>query len=226
MAEFIEALDTAVGDMPLADLKSLIRDIRKEVREVEAMDQMATTGITVLPAHKQAPPSIDPVINVMAQASHGTGVSVPTPLPSGPLPAPPPMEEPPAPAKPLQPLPQPVSDEREVYARDTRPRIRLIEESGSNVSVYLQPLGCGYLLDPKTSIGRYSENNIVIRSARVSRHHAEVTLEADNWYIKDLNSNSGTWIEGERIISPRLLKDGDEIQVADYCFVFNWSGLP
>ena len=225
MAEFIESLDTAVGDMPLADLKSLIRGIRKEVREVEAMDQMATTGITVLPAHKQAPPTIDPVINVMAQASHGTGVSVPTPSPSGPLPAPPSMEEPPAPAKPLQPLPQPVSDEKEVYARDTRPRIRLIEESGSTVSVYLQPLGCGYLLDPKTSIGRYSENNIVIRSARVSRHHAEVTLEADNWYIKDLNSNSGTWIEGERIISPRLLKDGDEIQVADYCFVFNRSEL-
>ncbi|KAI9140326.1 hypothetical protein BKA69DRAFT_1125752 [Paraphysoderma sedebokerense] len=66
-------------------------------------------------------------------------------------------------------------------------------------------------------------NCITFRSKVVSRQHAELWSEGDNFYIRDTKSSSGTFINNVRISpanqesKPFLLKDGDVVQLGvDY----------
>jgi hypothetical protein len=70
------------------------------------------------------------------------------------------------------------------------------------------------LAKPLTSIGRWGDNEVVIEDRWVSRYHAEVHHERDQYVVHDLGSKNGTLINGQRITAPTALADGDEIQVA------------
>jgi DNA-binding winged helix-turn-helix (wHTH) protein len=63
-------------------------------------------------------------------------------------------------------------------------------------------------------IGRGKECDIVLSEQQVSRQHIKIKLVGEAYYIEDLNSRNGTWLNGEQISGERLLKDGDEIHVA------------
>jgi adenylate cyclase len=61
-------------------------------------------------------------------------------------------------------------------------------------------------------LGRDDANDLVLELASVSRNHALVyCLEAGIYYINDLNSFNGTFVNGSRVSAPTLLKDGDSI---------------
>lgn len=64
-------------------------------------------------------------------------------------------------------------------------------------------------------IGRGAECDIVIPERRISREHVRVwrAVEGD-YFVEDLNSKNGTHVNGERLEIPRLLTEGDEIQIA------------
>ena len=49
------------------------------------------------------------------------------------------------------------------------------------------------------TIGRASDNDIVLADVRVSRHHARLTREGNHFRLTDLKSSNGTWINGRRI---------------------------
>lgn len=49
------------------------------------------------------------------------------------------------------------------------------------------------------SIGRGDDSDIVVVGPQVSRKHARLVHEGDAWFIEDLNSANGTFINGERI---------------------------
>jgi len=70
------------------------------------------------------------------------------------------------------------------------------------------------LASPVTSIGRWEDNDLVIQDRWVSRHHAEVGREKDQYVLHDLDSKNGTSVNGQRIDAPTVLADGDQIQVA------------
>jgi pSer/pThr/pTyr-binding forkhead associated (FHA) protein len=53
-------------------------------------------------------------------------------------------------------------------------------------------------------IGRSKDNDIVLDHLSVSRHHAEVRREDDNWVIADLESANGTYVNGQRITTVPL----------------------
>lgn len=65
-------------------------------------------------------------------------------------------------------------------------------------------------------IGRGSEDvQIVIPSAEVSRKHALITRMEDRFFLTDLASSNGTFLNGERIgPEPVALQPGDEIQLS------------
>ncbi|HSJ55129.1 MAG TPA: FHA domain-containing protein [Anaerolineae bacterium] len=65
-----------------------------------------------------------------------------------------------------------------------------------------------------TTIGRWQDNEVVIDDRWVSRHHARVRREGDQYLVEDLGSKNGTLVNGRRISGPTLLADGDEIQVS------------
>jgi len=70
------------------------------------------------------------------------------------------------------------------------------------------------LAAPVTAIGRWQDNDVVVDDRWVSRHHARVRREGDQYLVEDLGSKNGTLVNGRRITGPMLLSDGDEIQVA------------
>ena len=66
---------------------------------------------------------------------------------------------------------------------------------------------------PVTEIGRWDDNDVVIDDRWVSRYHAQVRREGDEYVVQDLGSKNGTLVNGRRIAGPLNLSDGDEIQV-------------
>lgn len=53
-------------------------------------------------------------------------------------------------------------------------------------------------------IGRDESSDLCIDDTRVSREHARVYFEDDHWWIRDLASRNGTFINGESITQDRL----------------------
>ena len=55
----------------------------------------------------------------------------------------------------------------------------------------------------------------------ISRHHAEIYREGETFWIRDLESTNGTFVDGEGPITrPRPLKDGTRIRFASIAFEF------
>ncbi|MBN1955112.1 MAG: FHA domain-containing protein [Anaerolineae bacterium] len=65
-------------------------------------------------------------------------------------------------------------------------------------------------------IGRGSDCDITLPKRQVSRHHARIERRSDGFFVlRDLGSKNGTYVNGEEVSGPpRILQDGDEIQIA------------
>jgi sigma-B regulation protein RsbU (phosphoserine phosphatase) len=59
-------------------------------------------------------------------------------------------------------------------------------------------------------IGRQGDNHLVLRDNRASRNHARIFTENGRYYIEDLNSRHGVYVNGERITRQQLA-DSDRI---------------
>ncbi|MCX6079189.1 MAG: FHA domain-containing protein [Chloroflexi bacterium] len=90
---------------------------------------------------------------------------------------------------------------------------------------------CPTLIDPSGQehplhenlirIGRDMENEVVVVSKRASREHAHITREGRRVFLDDKNSTNGTYLNGERIQTKSLLRDGDRIGIGEVTFLFH-----
>jgi two-component system, cell cycle response regulator len=81
-------------------------------------------------------------------------------------------------------------------------------------------LGHRYPLEPSPegiTVGRHSENTIVLGSDGVSRRHARFEQRADGWWVVDSGSTHGTFVNEEQV-QGALLHPGDRIRVGDTIF--------
>jgi len=73
--------------------------------------------------------------------------------------------------------------------------------------------GSVFALDAINTLGRDVNNTVVVDDAFASGRHAGLTYRGRSWYLEDLGSTNGTWLNGERVVAPMLLGWGDEVQV-------------
>jgi hypothetical protein len=77
------------------------------------------------------------------------------------------------------------------------------------------------LVGHRVTVGRNPTNDIVLDGdSYVSSTHAILERVANGWSILDLTSRNGTYINGERISSPRILRTGDELRIGRTCLRF------
>jgi EAL domain-containing protein (putative c-di-GMP-specific phosphodiesterase class I) len=77
-------------------------------------------------------------------------------------------------------------------------------------------------------IGRRTEIELPLYDPRVSQLHAEIFQDRDDIYIRDLASTNGTFVNGNKVTEPTLLRSGDVIRlaVAEFRFVYGESSMP
>ncbi|HHW57241.1 MAG TPA: FHA domain-containing protein [Clostridia bacterium] len=66
-----------------------------------------------------------------------------------------------------------------------------------------------------TTIGRSDECDIVIESPYVSAKHAIIRKKGRKFYIQDLNSTNGTFVNGKRIKGIAKIRNNDIITLGD-----------
>ena len=75
------------------------------------------------------------------------------------------------------------------------------------------PPGATFALDAITSLGRDVNNSIVLDDEFASATHAALTYRGRAWYVEDLGSTNGTYLNGSRVDALSPLAFGDEIQL-------------
>ena len=81
------------------------------------------------------------------------------------------------------------------------------------------------LSEQTTTIGRLAENALQIEDASVSSSHAEIFAENDRFFVRDLGSTNGTFLNGEKI-EKSLLHEGDELRFGSVITRFGISEAP
>ena len=64
-------------------------------------------------------------------------------------------------------------------------------------------------------IGRDSSSGVPINDAEVSRKHARLIFQGGKYVIEDLGSTNGTFVNGQRLVSPVVLKSGDVVSLGE-----------
>ena len=75
----------------------------------------------------------------------------------------------------------------------------------------------------RTVMGRHPDCQVVIDVGAVSRQHAAVAREGNEYYLEDLSSRNGTFLNEEptKIEGRRLLKPGDVVRVCEVSFTLH-----
>ncbi len=82
------------------------------------------------------------------------------------------------------------------------------------------PDGSSVPLGDALRIGRTSSNQLVLDDGLVSRHHASIQRIGDSFWVIDLGSSNGTFLNGQQIIQPGRLGDKDTIRIGSISLVF------
>ena len=71
------------------------------------------------------------------------------------------------------------------------------------------------------TIGRSKKCDIYINNPYLSKVHAQITFEEGRFYITDMESTNGTYLNGNKLgTHPVRLRDNDKITFGDLIFLF------
>jgi pSer/pThr/pTyr-binding forkhead associated (FHA) protein len=69
-------------------------------------------------------------------------------------------------------------------------------------------------------IGRHPYNEVSVSDGAVSRYHCWITATGQGFFIEDLASSNGTWVNERQVTSRTPLKTGDVIRVGVTRIIF------
>jgi len=76
--------------------------------------------------------------------------------------------------------------------------------------------GASFTLEgDQLTIGRDATNEITINDAEISRRHARLTFQGGKYVLEDLGSTNGTFVNGQRLAGPRVLKAGEVVSFGE-----------
>jgi pSer/pThr/pTyr-binding forkhead associated (FHA) protein len=66
---------------------------------------------------------------------------------------------------------------------------------------------------PRRTVGSSAESDLVVDDPSVSRTHALLEQLGAAWFVEDLGSRNGTYLNGQRITGRRVVRPGDELRL-------------
>jgi hypothetical protein len=92
-------------------------------------------------------------------------------------------------------------------------RLVVVESPGGEPAA-----GRSFGLDVITPLGRDVNNAIVIEDQFASTEHAVLTYRGRSWYLEDLDSTNGSYINGQPVDGVAAMNYGDELQIGQVRF--------
>jgi len=77
-----------------------------------------------------------------------------------------------------------------------------------------------YIIDGDIKLGRQNNNDVVIKDQYVSKEHFQIVEDEKEYYLEDLESVNGTYLNGDKLYDIVKLKDGDIIRIGKIEFLF------
>ena len=62
-------------------------------------------------------------------------------------------------------------------------------------------------------MGRAPECELLLDDTYVSQQHARIFDRSGNWYVEDLGSTNGTFVNEQRLVAPAMLTPGDKVRI-------------
>lgn len=75
-------------------------------------------------------------------------------------------------------------------------------------------------------VGRREGCDVRIPSHSVSRRHCRLSFREDLLTVEDLASSNGTFVNGQRIARPEVLKPGDQLEIGPVTFLVQYTLTP
>jgi hypothetical protein len=103
-----------------------------------------------------------------------------------------------------------------------RPRASLVVRQGTQIGMTFSLAGDEIILGREEGVG------ISIRDPEVSRQHVRISWQAGNYYVEDLGSTNGTFLNGAPVTGRQLLRSGDTIGMGQTLLAFQEQagGIP
>src|SRR3989442_1363460 len=77
-----------------------------------------------------------------------------------------------------------------------------------------QVAGRDVTVSSRMRIGAAEDNDLRLVVRGVSRHHARITRDGNEYWIEDAGSTNGTFLNAQRISEPAVLRSGDVVSIA------------
>lgn len=68
--------------------------------------------------------------------------------------------------------------------------------------------------DGSVVIGRSADCDLTLPDPYLSRRHTRLYRDDSGWWVEDLGSRNGTWLNGTALVAPARLSTGDELRVS------------
>lgn len=73
----------------------------------------------------------------------------------------------------------------------------------------------------KLVFGREAPADVIVDDKAASRRHAQVYKKGNKWWLRDLDSTNGTYLDGPLKGAERILWDGDVFKIGEWEFTFS-----
>jgi serine phosphatase RsbU (regulator of sigma subunit) len=84
------------------------------------------------------------------------------------------------------------------------------------------------LLNDRSTVGRNTDCTVSLPGKQISRHHAHIYMQDDNYQIEDMGSSNGTFVNGKRLAphTPTVVTERDTFQIGPYLFALRTAAPP